>query len=119
MRNVEVGIKNKTLYATGTSTDDEIFGFQEYGSSYRYYPDTVVSELRPNYSQTLDAWHYGDNYNSLPVLGSTWIQEDKSNVDRTLAVSSGLADQMLGDFFFKPTYVLPMPIYSLPGLDKI
>lgn len=115
----EVGIKNKTLYATGTATDDQIFGYQEYGSSYRYYPDTVVSELRPNYSQTLDAWHYGDNYSSLPVLGSTWIQEDKANVDRTLAVSSGLADQMLGDFFFKPTYVLPMPIYSLPGLDKI
>lgn len=116
----EVPLKNKYIYATGTSTDEEVFGYQEYGFAERYgQGDIVTGEMRPNYAQTLDAWHYGDYYNSLPILGSTWIQEDKSNVDRTLAVSSGLADQLFGDFYFKPTYVVPMPIYSLPGMDKI
>lgn len=116
----EVPVYNREIYATGTSTDDEVFGYQEYGYPERYGSgDMVTSEMRPTYSQSLAAWHYGDNYNALPTLGNTWIQEDRANVDRTLAVSSGLADQLFGDFYFKPTYVLPMPIYSIPGMDKI
>lgn len=115
----EVPVYNKEIYAQGTSADDEVFGYQEYGASYRYMPDQVTSEMRTTYSQSLDSWHYADHYTTKPVLGATWIQENRSNVDRTLAVSSGLADQLFGDFYFKPTYVLPMPIYSTPGLDKI
>lgn len=116
----EVPVYNREIFAQGTNADDEVFGYQEYGYAERYGSgDTVTAEMRPTYEQSLDAWHYGDYYESLPVLGSQWIKEDKSNVDRTLAVSSGLADQLFGDFYFKPTYVLPMPIYSLPGMDKI
>lgn len=115
----EVPVYQKELYATGTSTDDEVFGYQEYGYEYRYMPDMVTAEMRTTYAQSLDAWHYADHYTQKPVLGASWIAEDKSNVDRTLVVSSGLSNQMLGDFYFNPTYVLPMPIYSIPGMDKI
>lgn len=115
----EVPVYNKEIYASGTTKDEEVFGYQEYGAEYRYMPDQVTSEMRTTYSQSLDSWHYADHYTARPVLGSTWIKENRENVDRTLAVSSGLADQLFGDFYFKPTYVIPMPIYSLPGLDKI
>lgn len=67
-------------------------------------------------SGTLDAWHYADNYSQLPTLGSTWIDEDKSVVDRTLAVQSELANQIIADFYFKTKYTRPMPVYSIPGL---
>lgn len=112
-------VLNKEIVTTGTSTDDQVFGYQEYGAEYRYFPDMNTGEMRTTYAQTLDAWHYGDHYTAVPTLGSSWIQEDKTNVDRTLVVSSGLSDQIIGNFYFNPTYVMPMPIYNIPGLDTI
>ena len=71
--------------------------------------------MRSNASGTLDAWHYGDDYNSLPTLSSAWIDETVANVDRTLSVTSTNADQFFGDFYFNATYVRPMPVYSVPA----
>lgn len=110
----ETAILNKELYLQGTSADDEAFGYQEMWAEYRYKPDMITGEMRSNYSQSLDIWHYADDYASLPSLGSEWIQEPTENMARTLAVQSH--DQFFGDFYFEPTYALPMPLYSVPGL---
>lgn len=110
----ETAISNKELYLQGTSQDDEAFGYQEMWAEYRYKPDMITGEMRSNYAQSLDIWHYGDDYASLPSLGSEWIQEPTENMARTLAVQSH--DQFFGDFYFEPTYALPMPLYSVPGL---
>lgn len=114
----EQAILNKEIYATGSSTDDEAFGYQEAWADYRYKPSYVSGALRSNYAQSLDAWHYADDYSSQPYLSSEWIDEVKSNVDRTLAISSAVEDQFIADFYFDPVYVRPMPVYSVPGLDK-
>lgn len=110
----EMGVLNKEIYLQGTSTDDEAFGYQEAWADYRYKPDMITGEMRSNYAQSLDLWHYGDDYNQLPSLGSEWINEPESNMARTLAVQSH--DQFMGDFYFAPIYTLPMPLYSVPGL---
>ena len=75
--------------------------------------------MRSTYAQTLDAWHYGDHYEKLPTLSSTWIQEGTENIDRTLAVQSENSHQFICDFFFDQTWTRPMPIYSIPGLNTI
>ena len=112
----EQAILNKEIYAQGTSTDEEAFGYQEAWADYRYKPNIVTGAMRTTYAQSLDAWHYADNYTNLPILGSTWIQETKANIDRTLAVSSEVENQFIADFYFDATYVRPMPLYSVPGL---
>ena len=110
----EMAILNKEIYLQGNSTDDQAFGYQEAWADYRYKPNIITGEMRSNYAQSLDIWHYGDDYSSLPSLGSQWIDEPKENMARTLAVQSH--DQFFGDFYFEPTYALPMPLYSVPGL---
>ena len=110
----EQGILNKEIFLQGTDVDDEAFGYQEAWAEYRYKPDMITGEMRSNYAQSLDIWHYGDDYSSLPSLGSDWIKEPEENMARTLAVQSH--DQFMGDFYFEPTYALPMPLYSVPGL---
>lgn len=110
----EQAILNKEIYLQGTNKDDEAFGYQEAWADYRYKPDMVTGELRSNYAQSLDIWHYGDDYAQLPSLGSQWIDEPEENMARTLAVQNH--DQFLGDFYFAPIYTLPMPLYSVPGL---
>ena len=112
----EQAILNKEIFAQGTSADNEAFGYQEAWADYRYKPNIVTGAMRTTYAQSLDAWHYADNYESLPVLGSTWIQETKTNIDRTLAVTSEVENQFIADFYFDATYVRPMPLYSVPGL---
>ena len=115
----EMAVLNKEIYCQGNSEDDEVFGYQEAWADYRYHPNIVTGEMRSNYAQTLDAWHYGDYYTKLPILSSTWIQEGTENIDRTLAVQSENSHQFIADFFFDQTWTRPLPIYSVPGLDTI
>ena len=115
----EMAVKNKEIYCQGTAEDDEIFGYQEAWADYRYHPNIVTGEMRSQYEQTLDAWHYGDYYDKLPKLSSSWIEEGTENIDRTLAVQSENSHQFIADFFFDQTWTRPLPIYSVPGLDTI
>lgn len=115
----EMAVLNKEIYCQGNAQDDEVFGYQEAWADYRYHPNIVTGEMRSQYAQTLDAWHYGDYYEELPKLSSSWIQEGTENIDRTLAVQSENSHQFIADFYFDQTWTRPMPIYSVPGLDTI
>ena len=112
----EQAILNKEIYAQGNTEDTEAFGYQEPWAEYRYVPNRVSGAMRSNYAQTLDSWHLADDYDSLPILGSEWIQETKANIDRTLAVQSSNEDQFFGDFYFINKATRPMPMYGIPGL---
>lgn len=110
-------IANKELYwQGGTTQDEEAFGYQEAWAEYRYKNNRVSGYMRSKADQPLDAWHYADNYNTLPTLSPSWLEEPKENVDRTIAVTSALMHQYISDFYFKCTYSRPMPVYSVPGL---
>jgi hypothetical protein len=115
----EQPVYNREIYAQGTTEDDEIFGYQEAWADYRYKPSYVTGEMRSNYSASLDAWHYADDYDKLPRLSAEWIQEETKNVDRTIAVTSAKSHQFLCDFYFTEDWYREMPIYSIPGIERI
>lgn len=112
----EMAIKNKEIYAQGTAEDDEVFGYQEAWSDYRYKPNRVSGEMRSQYAQSLDVWHLADDYSKLPALSDAWIREDKNTVDRVLAVTSEVSNQLFMDCYIKNWTTRPMPMYSIPGL---
>lgn len=112
----EQAVLNKEIYATGTATDDEVFGYNEAWADYRYKPSRVSGEMRSQYAQSLDSWHLGDDYESLPKLSDSWIREDKSNIDRVLAVQSSVSNQFFADIYVRNRTTRPMPMYSIPGL---
>lgn len=115
----EQPVYNKEIYAQGTSEDEEIFGYQEAWADYRYKPSYVTGEMRSNYQTSLDAWHYADDYDALPHLSAEWIQEGTQNIDRTIAVTSNVSHQFLCDFYFTEDWYREMPIYSIPGIERI
>lgn len=115
----EQAVLNQEIYTQGTAQDEEVFGYQEAWADYRYRTNMVTSEMRSAYAQTLDAWHYADKYKELPKLSGRWITEDKTNIDRTLAVQSSNSHQFICNFYFDQTWTRPLPIYSIPGLDTI
>lgn len=112
----EQPILNKEIYAQGTTQDDEVFGYQEAWADYRYKPSRVAGEMRSKAPASLDVWHLADEYTTLPKLSDAWIREDKTNVDRVLAVTSSVSNQMFADLFISCKATRPMPVYSIPGL---
>lgn len=115
----EQPVYNREIYAQGTAEDNEIFGYQEAWADYRYKPSYVTGEMRSNYKTSLDAWHYADDYSDLPRLSAQWIQEGTENIDRTIAVTSEKSHQFLCDFYFTEEWYREMPIYSIPGIERI
>lgn len=112
----EQAIKNKEIYAQGTVKDDEVFGYQEAWADYRYRPNRVTGEMRSSAPQSLDVWHLGDDYESLPSLSDSWIREDSKTVNRVLAVSDNVSAQLFCDIYVRNLCTRPMPLYSIPGL---
>lgn len=112
----EQAVYNKEIYAQGSDADDEVFGYQEAWADYRYKPNRVTGEMRSSYAQSLDVWHLADDYSALPSLSDSWIREDKSTVDRVLAVQSSVSNQLFADIYVENRCTRPMPMYSIPGL---
>nr|WNN13115.1 MAG: major capsid protein [Microviridae sp.] len=120
----EQAVKNKEIYAQGPAKkdsagnviDEQVFGYQEAWADYRYKPSRVTGEMRSQYAQSLDVWHLADDYAALPTLSDSWIREDKTNVDRVLAVTSTVSNQLFADIYIKNRTTRPMPMYSIPGL---
>lgn len=119
----EQPVYTKELYAKSLNEVDNpdggVFGYQEAWADYRYKPSQVTGEMRSGITNSLQSWHFADYYQQKPTLSSGWIQEDLSNVDRTLAVTSKLANQIFGDFYVKNLTTRVMPVHSIPGLKKL
>lgn len=114
----ETGVYQCEIMATpeNIANSSKVFGFQEIWADYRYKPSMVTSEMRPGVNNSLAHWHLADNYSSVPTLSDGWIREDKSNVDRVLAVQSSVANQFWADIYISNKCTRPMPMYSVPGL---
>lgn len=120
----ESKVRNDEIYAQGTSvvdpttgkTVDELpFGYQPAYEDMRLGRHIVTGEMRSNSTTPLDAYHYADDYSQLPTLSSDWIDEDLTNVDRTLSVTSQVSNQLFGDFVFDTEYTRGMSMYGTPG----
>lgn len=110
----EQAILNKEIYAQGNTADEEAFGYQEAWADYRYKPSKVTGLFRSNAEQSLDAWHYAQDYNALPTLSTEWMEQTDTEMKRTLAVQN--QPDFIADFYFMNKTTRCMPVYSIPGL---
>lgn len=113
----EQPVKKKELVLTGTATDDETFGYQEAWADYRMKPNRVSGKMRSNAEGTLDFWHYADNYEKVPTLSQEWMNEGKAEIARTLIEQN--EPQFFGAIRVMNNTTRCMPLYSVPGLEKL
>jgi len=109
----EQTILNKEIYATGTATDDDVFGYQERYGEYRYKNSLITGKLRSSDPQTLDSWHLSQDFTALPTLSKDFI-ECNTPLDRCIAVQD--EPHFIGDFYFDLKCTRPMPLYGVPGM---
>ena len=113
----EQPVKKKEIMVTGTATDNETFGYQEAWADYRMKPNRVSGKMRSNAEGTLDFWHYADNYDTVPTLSQEWMSEGKTEIARTLIVQN--EPQFFGAIRVMNKTTRCMPLYSVPGLEKL
>ena len=113
----EQPVKKKEIMLTGTSADDETFGYQEAWADYRMKPNRVSGKMRSNAQGTLDFWHYADNYGAVPTLSQEWMNEGKTEIARTLIEQN--EPQFFGAIRVMNNTTRCMPLYSVPGLEKL
>jgi len=109
----EQAVLSKELYADGTASDENVFGYQERHAEYRYKPSQITGKFRSNATGTLDPWHLSQNFTDRPTLNSVFIEEDVP-VDRVLAVQD--EPEFLFDAYFDFKCARPMPVYGVPGM---
>lgn len=110
----EQAILNKEIYAQGNEKDEEAFGYQEAWADYRYKPSKVTGLFRSNAQQSLDAWHYAQDYDKQPTLSTEWMEQSDTEMKRTLARSD--QPDFIADFYVMNKTTRCMPVYSIPGL---
>lgn len=113
----EQAVLNQEIYidATmiGAGTEDDVFGYQERYAEYRYKPSKITGKFRSNDSASLDAWHLGIEFGSLPTLDADFI-EDNPPIDRVIATPT--EPHFIFDSHINMECVRPMPTYAVPGL---
>lgn len=115
-------ISNQPIYEyeifSGSNTPNNIFGYKEAWAEIKYPVNIITGELSSLYAQSLDVWHFGDDYENAPVLSKEWIEEPTEFVDRTLLIQSDIHNQFIADILVKQTIVAPIPLHDTPGLIR-
>ncbi len=111
------------IYGTGgpngTIATESIFGYAVRGAEYQNYPSIISGQVRSNYEQSLDYVHMADVYASKPTLSPLWMKENPDNLDRTIFVTSNVSNQFIVDFVAEFELTTCMPLYSVPGIDRL
>lgn len=108
-------VLNKEIYQSGhSSTDMDIFGYQEAWAEYRFKPSECTGLVRPDVNG-IGFWTLANNFGSTPTLSQSFIEQGSANLHRSTNGAAAGYD-FICDFAFKDIAVRPMPMYSIPGL---
>lgn len=111
----EQEILTQEIYADGSSTDDDVFGYIPRFDEYRYGHSRITGKLRSTHTTPLDMWHLSQEFGSAPTLSQTFIEE-ATPMDRVQAVTT--EPDFVFDSYIECKTVRPMPMYSVPGMGN-
>lgn len=92
---------------------DGVFGYQGRFTELRYIPSSVHGEMR----DTLQYWHFGRLFNSLPRLNSSFVTADtRANVFAIEDIAQGTYDPFVCQIHMDIKAVRPLPKYAVPTI---
>jgi len=89
-----------------------VFGYQERYGEYRYGKSQITGKFRSDDPLSLDIWHLSQDFDSLPLLNNSFIQ-DNPPIDRVIAIQE--EPHFIADINFNMVCARPMPLYGVPG----
>ena len=110
-------IYNKQIVTTGTSSDDEIFGYGERYSYAKYANNTLTGLVRPNAPLTIGQWSLAEQFKAVPKNTSDFILSN-TPISRVEAVNqpdgTNNAHAFIVNQKFEGNVVRCLPAYSDP-----
>lgn len=121
----EQAVLNKEIFVQGSSVvdtngdiiDEQVFGYQERWAEMRYKGNRISGYLKSDANLSLDVWHLGLDFSSLPSLNSSFIEENPP-FNRVVAVTGANAPEFICNFWFDEQWIRPMPVYSIPSMSS-
>lgn len=109
----EQAVTKGEIYATGTSSDKDIFGYQGVYNEMRYTPSMNVADMR----DTFKYWHLGRIFTSAPNLNAGFLTTNSkySGGIRKDIFASQNEPGLLVQFANLIKAVRPLPVYGTPG----
>lgn len=109
----EQAVTNGEIYATGTASDKEIFGYQGAYNEMRYMPSINCADMRDTFSY----WHLGRIFDAAPKLNAGFLttNPDFSGGIRKDIFASPKEPGLLVQFANIVKAIRPLPVYGTPG----
>ncbi len=109
----EQAVTNGEIFATGSASDSEIFGYQGVYNEMRYTPSFNCADMRDTFSY----WHLGRIFGSAPKLNAGFLTTN-SKFDggiRKDIFASKNEPGLLVQFANIVKAIRPLPVYGTPG----
>ena len=109
----EQAVTNGEIFATGTSKDSEIFGYQGAYNEMRYTPSFNCADMRDTFSY----WHLGRIFQNAPQLNAGFLTTNPAYDGgiRKDIFASPKEPGLLVQFANIVKAVRPLPVYGTPG----
>ena len=109
----EQAVTNGEIFATGTSKDSEIFGYQGAYNEMRYMPSFNCADMRDTFSY----WHLGRIFDSAPSLNAGFLTTNPkfSGGIRKDIFASPNEPGLIVQFANIVKAIRPLPVYGTPG----
>lgn len=109
----EQAVTNAEIYATGTDSDKEIFGYQGAYNEMRYTPSFNCADMRDTFSY----WHLGRKFDNAPRLNAGFLTTNPAydgGIRKDIFASQN-EPGLLVQFANIVKAVRPLPVYGTPG----
>ena len=115
----EQAVKKAELYASTSGTQDSVFGYQEAWSEYRYPINRLTGYFDlGSGDHFLKSDSYAQELSAIPTLNEDFIKFDRNAILKTWLSSETNYDYYC-DFWFDVKATRPLPVYSIPGLNRL
>lgn len=111
----EQPIDNRELFIDYTNPDSSEFGYQPRYSEYRTNRDLITGDFRSG-NDSLDFWHCGLHFYSLPHLNANFVTIDPDNYSKIFADQDGDTQHIYCDVYNNVQAIRPLPVYPNTSL---
>ena len=108
---------DSVVNSEGTPINDEVFGYGKRNSRLLYPVNEIHGEQRSNYSQSLDAYHFAQDFESAPSLNKEFDKITDEAFKRSLTVTN--ETQFICNSLITGTQDIEIPLEAIPNINPM
>lgn len=106
---------DQVLNSEGNPVNDEVWGYGKRNSRLLYPINEIHGEQRSTYSQSLDTYHFAENFSSRPYLNKTFDKITDEGLKRCLQITD--ETQFIGNAIITGTNDIEVPLEAIPQIS--